>query len=243
MPRGKAGKPDRYQRKGREAKERLARTGLTLKQEAYCREYVVDESQTAAAVRAGYAPGSAKVKASEMMRNPLVIDRINALRDARNERALMTGADLLRYAQTALLTCFTDHFTPGQHGRWVCTREAYTAIPVEVKRLIEEMETRTYTNPETGETEETLHVRFVSKGAMVAFLGKYMLTERTQTTTVVIDWNSLVGRPAKADPVESEIARVSAGRPPVTVPVAATHAEVAALMEYHKINPRPRDDK
>lgn len=224
----------RLKGKGRDAKERIQASGLTLLQEAYCREYVVDEDQRGAAVRAGYAPGSASVKASQNMANPLITARIDALRKERNERTLMTGADLLRYAQTALLTCFTDHFTPGPGGRWVITRDGYQRLPVEVKRLIEEMEVRRYHNDKTGETEETLQVRFVSKSAMVMFLGKYMLTEKHQSTNVNLDVAGILAA-ISGIPTDEKPPRVQ------QVPVSFTTTEVNALLEKAGINPRPKD--
>lgn len=41
---------------------------LTAKQSAFCREYTIDHNGKQAAIRAGYAAGSAEVRASELVR-------------------------------------------------------------------------------------------------------------------------------------------------------------------------------
>jgi len=52
---------------------------LTLKQEAFCREYVVDLNATAAAIRAGYAESGAQVQGSRLLSNVIVQRKVNEL--------------------------------------------------------------------------------------------------------------------------------------------------------------------
>jgi phage terminase small subunit len=58
----------------------LSEQRLTERQEAFCQFYVEGHSGTAAAKHAGYAPGSAHVTASRLLRAPKVAARIAALR-------------------------------------------------------------------------------------------------------------------------------------------------------------------
>jgi phage terminase small subunit len=60
---------------------------LTAKQARFIDEFLVDSNGTAAAIRAGYAPGSAKVAASRMMSKDNPVRRaIHARQDADSER-------------------------------------------------------------------------------------------------------------------------------------------------------------
>src|SRR5690606_3575297 len=54
---------------------------LTPKQERFCREYLIDLNATQAAIRAGYAEGSAKVTASRLLSNANVAARLAQLQE------------------------------------------------------------------------------------------------------------------------------------------------------------------
>lgn len=62
------------------------RVGLTLKQEQFCQEYLVDLNATKAAIRAGYSERSARKQGSRMLAMPAVKMRIEVLQQTRNER-------------------------------------------------------------------------------------------------------------------------------------------------------------
>lgn len=74
---------------------------LTVQQEAYCQEYVkCPESQTQAAINAGYSPNTAGKFASQNMRDVRIQKRIAELMEDRNKR-LRVSADyvLLRLVE------------------------------------------------------------------------------------------------------------------------------------------------
>lgn len=52
---------------------------LTAKQEAFCREYMVDRNAAAAARRAGYSQTRAKVSGAELLRKATVLARVRQL--------------------------------------------------------------------------------------------------------------------------------------------------------------------
>ena len=56
---------------------------LTAKQEAFCREYMVDRNAAAAARRAGYSRAQAKVAGAEMLRKATVLARVRKLQQER----------------------------------------------------------------------------------------------------------------------------------------------------------------
>ncbi|ENC2022856.1 terminase small subunit [Escherichia albertii] len=59
---------------------------LKAKHEMFCREFLVDLNATQAAVRVGYAVKRAHVTSAELMANPGIQQRINELKEQRNER-------------------------------------------------------------------------------------------------------------------------------------------------------------
>lgn len=59
---------------------------LTDKQEAFCREYLIDLNATQAAIRAGYSEKTAKDIACENLAKPNLQSRIAELKAQRNER-------------------------------------------------------------------------------------------------------------------------------------------------------------
>ena len=83
---------------------------MRLKQERFCREYLLDFNATQAAIRAGYSKRSAKVIASRMLTGAHVQAEIARLVGERNER-LEIDADwvlkqLAKLAQVDLLDLF-----------------------------------------------------------------------------------------------------------------------------------------
>jgi len=61
-------------------------TKLTLKQEAFCKEYIIDLNATKAAIRAGYSPKTAKDIGCENLAKPYLSAYITDLFDKRSEK-------------------------------------------------------------------------------------------------------------------------------------------------------------
>lgn len=71
---------------------------LTVKQQAFCREYLVDFNATQAAVRAGYSIKTARQQAAENMTKPDIQQRVQALVAQREQATLATA----EYVVTAI---------------------------------------------------------------------------------------------------------------------------------------------
>lgn len=69
---------------------------LTAKQEAFCREYIIDLNGTQAAIRAGYSEKTAQQQAARLLLNVLVQKRISELKDKRNERTEINSDYVLK---------------------------------------------------------------------------------------------------------------------------------------------------
>lgn len=94
---------------------------LTPLQRLYIIEYLVDLNQTQAAIRAGYAPGSAKAKACDLMKNPRVKAEIDKAMQARVERTEITADKVLQHWWD-IATADPNEII---HLRRVCCRHCY----------------------------------------------------------------------------------------------------------------------
>lgn len=70
--------------------------GLTPKQAAFVREYLVDLNATQAAERAGYSAATAQQMGAENLSKPLIREAIEAGKAERASRVEMTADDVLR---------------------------------------------------------------------------------------------------------------------------------------------------
>jgi phage terminase small subunit len=73
----------------------MSKAGLTDKQRRFIAEYLVEGNATQAALRAGYAKGSAEVTGCRMLRNAKVAAEIASGRQAQAEKAEITGQRVL----------------------------------------------------------------------------------------------------------------------------------------------------
>ena len=76
--------------------DRFGMAGLTSKEEAFVREYMVDWNATQAAIRAGYSPKSAAQAGCAMLIKPNVQQAVHGLASARARRMGIDADDLMR---------------------------------------------------------------------------------------------------------------------------------------------------
>lgn len=82
-----------------------AQTGLNLRQELFCQEYLKDLNATQAALRAGYSEDSAASIGSENLQKPEIAERIEALMGARLERTKIDGDYVLTSLKVVAERC------------------------------------------------------------------------------------------------------------------------------------------
>ncbi len=87
-------------------------SGLTAKQERFCREYLVDMNATQAAKRAGYSPRTANEQGARLLANASVKPRIAELQAEVSERLDITVDDVI----AMLMESYRDAKTAKQHG-------------------------------------------------------------------------------------------------------------------------------
>jgi phage terminase small subunit len=72
--------------------------GITPQQERFCREFVIDDNATQAAIRAGYSERSARTQAADLLAKPNIAEVIHRLRKERATRTDITADRVLTEA-------------------------------------------------------------------------------------------------------------------------------------------------
>ena len=81
---------------------------LTERQAEFCRHYIASGVAKEAAVRAGYAPGSAKVTGCRLLQNPKVRDKIEALKGRLETKRILTAEQTLEMVSEIARDSDTD---------------------------------------------------------------------------------------------------------------------------------------
>ena len=145
--------------------------GLTPKQAAFVREYLVDLNGTRAAIRAGYRANSADVSATRLMKKVRIRKAVAEAMQRRAERVEVKADDvlreLLRVATVDPLHAFTDEMR----------LRPLADIPEDIRRAIagvEVDETFDYENGEKVWTGYTKKLKFWPKVQALELLGKHL---------------------------------------------------------------------
>jgi phage terminase small subunit len=94
----------------------MGREGLTERQKLFVDEYLVDLNGKEAAIRAGYAPRSAKKSAWNNFANPAIAAAIAERQAERIEAIAMRAEEVLRELSAIARANILDHLRPGSDG-------------------------------------------------------------------------------------------------------------------------------
>jgi phage terminase small subunit len=143
----------------------------TERQLAFIREYVIDFNGTQAAIRAGYAPKSARYSATRMLRNPLIQGQIQAQIQRISEKADVTATRVL---EELARVAFADLSRAVQiiNGR---------VHLLDTDNLTQDLRAAI---SEISETETGIRVKFHDKTKALELLGKYLklFTDKQELT-------------------------------------------------------------
>lgn len=151
---------------------------LTVKQEAFAREYIVDLNGKLAAIRAGYSPNGAEVTASKLLTVTKVKALVQELMDKRVKRteikadSVLTRLDQIGDVDPALAY--------DEHG---CFKSIHD-IPLEVRKCIASVKVREEFDSRGNKTGEVIEVKFWDKIKANELLGKNqkLFTEHLKIT-------------------------------------------------------------
>jgi phage terminase small subunit len=113
---------------------------LTVRQEVFCREYLVDLNATKAAIRAGYSKRSARSVGSENMTKPDIAARINTLMEERMARTDAKADRTLEELEAVAYSDIADFLEVRPDGA-VCVRDPST-LPPQARRAIRSIRLR-----------------------------------------------------------------------------------------------------
>jgi phage terminase small subunit len=101
--------------------------GLTERQRRFVEEYLVDLNGKEAAMRAGYAPGSAKKSAWNNFAKPAIAAAIAERQGERLEAIAMRAEEVIRELSAIARANILDHLRPGSDGRPIVEIDADAA--------------------------------------------------------------------------------------------------------------------
>jgi phage terminase small subunit len=138
---------------------------LSPKRRAFVAEFLVDHNGAAAAVRAGYRPRSAKVRASRLLADPEVKSELDAALAAQQERLRLKADDVLRELQRVGMVDPAELDPDGELG--------LKDLPEDARRAIASVKVRTETDS-NGKVTVTREFRFWSKNEALVALGRHL---------------------------------------------------------------------
>ena len=83
---------------------------LTARQEAFCYYYIELNNGTQAAIKAGYSPKGAEVRATTLLRNRNVASKIDQLRKEQQKASIATAQEVMEYFTQVMKGEIKDQF-------------------------------------------------------------------------------------------------------------------------------------
>lgn len=153
---------------------------MTPKQEAFVREYLIDLNATQAAIRAGYAPGSASVEGSRLLANAKVAAAIAIGQRERAEKAGVTAERVLAELAKIGFSDIRRLFTPGGNLVPVPDLDDEAAASVSSVEVI----TRKVPGGDADEVERVAKIKLWDKRAALVDMGKHlgMFTDKLEVS-------------------------------------------------------------
>lgn len=146
---------------------------LTHRQEAFIQEYLIDLNTTKAAIRAGYKETSAPTYGADLLRNPLVSQRIATAMAQRETRVKMTQDQVL-HEMSLLSNSRVDWFVVDDDGQVLCTDKAPEGAIGAIKSIKRKITIRT--EPKTNVSIKTIDVEITlwDKPAPLKLMGRHV---------------------------------------------------------------------
>lgn len=147
---------------------------LTVRQQAFVREYLVDLNATQAAIRAGYSPKVAGQEGFRLLKHAQIQTAIHAEQVRRQKRLEITGDRVVQELARLGMSKITDFISWGPNGLELRASDELTDD--QARAVSEVTETRKTIPQRSGPPVEEVRLRFKlhdKKGALDS-LGKYL---------------------------------------------------------------------
>ena len=143
---------------------------LTAKQAEFVRQYLVDLNGTQAAIRAGYAPGSASVQGARLLAIAKVQAAVTTAQTARSARTEITADAVVRELAKLGFANMLDYITVGDGGTAGIDLSALTRE--QAAAIIELTTEDTY--DKEGNLTRRNKIKLADKRAALVDLGKHL---------------------------------------------------------------------
>ena len=159
-------------------------TKLTPRQERFVAEYLVDQNGKQAAIRAGYAPGSAEVRASALLRLSKVRDKIAARLEKHLRKVDLRAEDVLRAIERHVKadgrSDARDYFDAAGNLKAITDLSGYAATNLGGFEVVKQNLVSG-----DGKVDQVLKIRFRDQSKYVEMGAKHfaLLEERLHLTT------------------------------------------------------------
>lgn len=184
----------------------------TDKERTFVLEYVIDYNATRAAKAAGYKDASAQ--GSRLLKRPHIKRLIGKENKLDEDQFRLTRKRVLRELAYAVLRDPID--LCDENGRIVV--DDMRKLPEHIRRCIDGIKVKSWTNPETGEITQELELKLISKGAALDMAmkhkGLFAPTEHNvNASQQTVDFMQLLGRTLEEpDPIQQRL--ISEGHTP-----------------------------
>lgn len=149
---------------------------LTRMQKEFIKEYPQHATATAAAIAAGYAKTSASVVASNMLKDPRIVQRLDINAHKRRKYRDRTQDNILDELAKLGFANILDFFS--EEGLRIPLKD----LPRDVAAAVKDLRVTRQENPDTGEAIETVDLKLHDKKGALEQLGKNqgMWLEKTE---------------------------------------------------------------
>lgn len=176
---------------------------LSAKQQAFVVEWLVDYNGTQAAIRAGYSPGTAVVKASQLLANPKIKPIIEHLKKKDLEQANLSKESILARVSNNLHRNLCDLVD----DRGNCVSDL-RKIPERAHAWIDGLEVRQDFDDEGNVVGQTIKYKLAGNTPIqeIAMKHRGLFAAEKQEVQVQLDWDKLCQPTViDVDPIEEQI--------------------------------------
>ncbi len=138
-------------------------SGLTKKQEQFCKEYIIDLNATQAAIRAGYSKKTARIQASQNLAKVNIQQYLQTLMDKRSKKLELTAENVLK--EISKLAFSNINRLYDENGNLMPVNKLDNDVSASIQEV---------TQDEIGESVTKRKYKLADKRASLELLGRHL---------------------------------------------------------------------